>query len=362
MNSQYPNNYELQETEPLVAKSTHFLLSHFEGQCKLFPRKIMTPFTGGQKIVYSIQEVLGEFRKANFVDCRISAFPEFDKGEEIYQNTPTIIFIDLDLKDFPDRDGLDDELTNVLSKIKRDVNGHPTIVWSGGGYHILLPTKPPQDTCETELSLENITQFAEFKKIIKHDMTTEFMRYAGSYFSEMKDSNNNPSINSCLLRVPNSINSKYGNSVEIVQEWNGNRASIEKLIPSFWTHLNNVKYSRISLKPNSNHIISKNKIGWIEKLLKTPIEDYRKITVALILVPYLVVVRRYDENTTLNIISEWLNSCSKLRKIDAVMYQHIRYAIKSTNRVKIPPMSIETIKSSRPNLFEWLRNRNVVNR
>lgn len=117
------------------------------------------------------------------------------------------------------------------------------------------------------------------------------MRFAASNFSKLKDSNNNPSVNSCLLRIPSTINSKYGNRVEIVQNWYGNRVSIENLIPPFWTHLNNIKYSRISLNPRTIHVLSNNRFQWIENLLETPIEDSRKVAVALILVPYLIVVR-----------------------------------------------------------------------
>ncbi len=47
--------------------------------------------------------------------------------------------------------------------------------------------------------------------------------------------------------------------------------------------------------------------------------------------------------------------------VEAVTYQCIRYSIKSVNRAKIPPMSIGTIKTSRPEFFEFVKKRNVIN-
>ena len=37
------------------------------------------------------------------------------------------------------------------------------------------------------------------------------------------DVNHNPSLKSCMVRVPGSINSKNGQEVRIIQEWDGNR-------------------------------------------------------------------------------------------------------------------------------------------
>jgi Primase X len=42
---------------------------------------------------------------------------------------------------------------------------------------------------------------------------------------------------------------------------------------------------------------------WIEKLLQTPIDDYRKNAVSLILVPYLINIRKLSYDDALNAIS-----------------------------------------------------------
>jgi hypothetical protein len=46
-----------------------------------------------------------------------------------------------------------------------------------------------------------------------------------------------------------------------------------------------------------------NTIPWIEKLLQTTIDDYRKNAVNLILAPYLINVRKLSYDAALNIIN-----------------------------------------------------------
>jgi len=52
-----------------------------------------------------------------------------------------------------------------------------------------------------------------------------------------------------------------------------------------------------------------NVIPWIEKLLDTPIDDYRKNAISLILAPYLINVRKVSYDVALNIINSWLSKC-----------------------------------------------------
>jgi hypothetical protein len=50
-------------------------------------------------------------------------------------------------------------------------------------------------------------------------------------------------------------------------------------------------------------------IAWIEKLLQTPIDDYRKNAVSLILAPYLINIKKLSYDHALNIINSWLRKC-----------------------------------------------------
>ena len=65
------------------------------------------------------------------------------------------------------------------------------------------------------------------------------LRFSKKFFSNDKaDKNSNPSLKSCLLRIPSSINSKYDTKVTIIQKWNGYRRSIsEEVLEEFRTYL-----------------------------------------------------------------------------------------------------------------------------
>jgi hypothetical protein len=57
-----------------------------------------------------------------------------------------------------------------------------------------------------------------------------------------------------------------------------------------------------------------NTIPWIEKLLQTPIDDYRKNAVNLILAPYLINIKKLSYDHALKIINSWLSKCGELRQ------------------------------------------------
>src|SRR3954453_9983495 len=98
------HNIDIERIEK-VKEGIEFILSHFEGRQLLFPRKISTAFSNGRQFtIYNKDQILGEYIKANFIDCRINAYPVL--GESHYQ-APNFIFIDLDLsKDLPHQEAL----------------------------------------------------------------------------------------------------------------------------------------------------------------------------------------------------------------------------------------------------------------
>jgi hypothetical protein len=56
-----------------IAENTKFILNHF--QKPLFPRTISTFRTNGKQIrIYSFEEIICEFKKARYVDCKINSF------------------------------------------------------------------------------------------------------------------------------------------------------------------------------------------------------------------------------------------------------------------------------------------------
>src|ERR671922_327834 len=160
-----------------------FLLAHFEPPA--FPRRISTILSKNkQYAVYSLDEMLYEFERADFIDCKINAYnyigeevtPRPDghgngngngngnrhhksidsvshldsnnnnNNESYYENVikriqtkahtdplPTVLFIDLDNRRV---------LWSTRQRIKStfvDNELEPTVIDSGNGYHIVLP-------------------------------------------------------------------------------------------------------------------------------------------------------------------------------------------------------------------------------
>jgi hypothetical protein len=85
-----------------------------------------------------------------------------------------------------------------------------------------------------------------------------------------------------------------------------------------------------------------NTITWIEKLLETPIDDYRKNAVNLILAPYLINIKKLSYDVALNIINSWLSRCGELRKLDQDFNYMVRYALKYSAKNGHRPLKLET--------------------
>src|SRR5687768_12187766 len=81
--------------EEKVKQGINFLLSHFEGRQRLFPRKMSIFATNGKQFtVYNKEQILEACITSNFQDCRLNAYPVLEDG---VLQAPNMIFIDLDL-------------------------------------------------------------------------------------------------------------------------------------------------------------------------------------------------------------------------------------------------------------------------
>lgn len=343
-----------------LKKNTQFILSHFSGQEFVFPRSIMTAKTNGQVFVDSEEEMLEYFVKADFVDCRINGYP-FHHHNESRNLYPSFIFIDLDLSlcstcKYPIRK-LDYILKQTLNKIKDEINGIPTVLWTGGGYHIYQPIKMVTKNDE-RLPLEDFKEFEDFKYITRSDLTTDFIRFAGKYLTNQKgDPKHNPSIYSCLIRIPGTINSKYGNKVDIIQKWNGTEVIASPILLPFLDHLIQIKIESEESKKRNSITNSKSNdndnITWIERLLKTPIADHRYFCLWHILIPYLLNIKKLPEDQVILIITRWLDECNKLNKIRWKYPQRIKEQLRYDKGY--PPISIENLKKENFELYTLLQ-------
>ena len=167
------------------------------------------------------------FKQADFTDCKINAFPyntEYTGVDLDVKNktAATFIMIDLDLRDFDSKEKLDSHLKKSLNKMSLKFNGeaNPTVLWTGNGYHIYQPIEG--------MVFEKYKIFYDFLPYVDKDLTTEFLRFAERFFSNGRsDPNHQPSIKSCLVRVPGTINSKNGDEVKIIQKWDGKKPAIQ---------------------------------------------------------------------------------------------------------------------------------------
>lgn len=383
-----------------LEKDIDFILSHFDN-ATLFPRTMMTKKRNYQFDVYSKEEIVKGCIDSNYIDCRINAYPSYTRWKkyEMVRYPPNFIFIDIDLSNFSryknPRNILDRILSNTLEKISslflpersyhsqhsqllypnsnNNQDGHeesevsstvkPTVLWSGNGYHIYLPINA--------LMLDQYTIFSRDKfpnlfsrhlgKYSNHSVSETFLIFAKDYFTNGKaDPQHRPSFNSCLIRIPNTVNSKYLEDrqgekyfrIKIIQRWNGHRLPIQLLTKHFvrWLYQEEINQSR-SVRRNTNQNRSKStiinfQIKWIEDLLHRGIYDGRKETLRLILGPYLIKRKSYD--AAFSMLREWLDKCNELRTLDKDFYpdQKIRSSLNNTKGF----LKIENLQ----NKYSWL--------
>jgi len=358
------------ELENSVAAGLDFILSHFKEPI-IWPRTISSKATEGRQVpVYSKQEALSWYKAANFFDCRISAYPHHSCSTDPNINrrnrhTIDLIMIDLDQSPFKSRQALDRTLSKLLRNIKESFGNEfePSIIYSGNGYHIYI-------LMEARYVLEDRPEFSKFEEPSK-----QFLRFAEWYLSDGKaDSNHyrNVSFGNCMLRIPGSYNfkcvSKNNNvadsstQVRIIKQCYGKtRAPIYLLFGSFLAYLVDRSLEEEAGKRGRQKQFSNNNnrslrtIPWIEKLLKIPLEDYRKNAVGLIFAPYLITIRKLSYEESFTIIKGWLDKCDTgKRRLDFNPNYHIRYNLRYAKSKGSRPLRLETLKEKNRELYDIL--------
>ena len=362
----------------IIKENIDFILSHFSIQREIFPRTITAGKRKYQKKIdyesdgqISRKNIFDYFKQSNFVDCKISAYPyntgygqlDFDIKN---QTAADFIMIDLDLEHFDNKDILDMQLNKTVKKLSLAFKGeaHPTILWTGNGYHVYQPTEG--------IIFEKEQIFYDFLPYLDgRDLTTEFIRFAERFISNGKaDPKHLPSINSCLIRIPGTLNSKNAEQVRIIQQWDGKTPNIRWIASDFFDYLVDKRIKKIkerkkreksrskyNLSSHYHNDLSIRRIEWIEKLLQIPLEDYRKDCIWRILCPYLTNVKKLPEEEIIVILEKWLEKCDHTRKTDfnhrLVIKKNLRY-VKSY----LPP-SRDRIKEDLPKLYSILKAKNI---
>jgi Primase X len=388
-----------------IEADVNLLLSHFEDSY-LFPRKMMTKHKNYQFTVYDKQDLIQKCIDSDFTDCRVNGYPILYK-QELVSYPPNFIFIDLDLSNFVKyknpKKMLDKTLRNVLNKIsasfsiersqhtQRSPTGNehdiqqsnlefsaevkPTVLWSGNGYHIYLPIQGLMlDDYEPFSKEKYPSLFSEYNgKYIGYSVSELFLLFVEEYLTSGKaDPQHRPRYKSCLIRIPNTLNSKCldkglgpeKSKVKIIQEWNGYRPPIQLLTKEFrrWLVQEEINQRFQNTRKqntftNGYKYFNKSQIGWIEKLLQIPLEDYRKFCLWRILCPYFVNVKKVSKEETSIVLEAWLWGCSNLRRTDfnhrLLIKNNLRYV-----RSFVPP-SNKMIKDKYPDLYAILNAKGI---
>jgi hypothetical protein len=95
-------------------------------------------------------------------------------------------------------------------------------------------------------------------------------------------------------------------------------------------------------------------IDWIESNILQGIgmNDFRKITIDLILAPYLVNVKKYDYIIAYDIITKWLDKCGKKRSLTFNVRCKVNHALNRAKDQCMYPMKLDTIKSKYHEMYQ----------
>jgi hypothetical protein len=237
-------------------------------------------------------------------DCRIA-------GYGVSQTNPDLLFIELDAESFASKRAFKLALTTTLKNIEREIGGHPTVLWSGRGFHVIQPIDCPKP-------LEEIKELAVIEP---HNTSNKFLQFIERHLSANKsDSGHHPAIRSCMLRIPGSKNSKCEKlgldpEVKLIQRWEGCRPDYRLLIGDFHAYLvgrQAAQFEKMYVSTDTHITNDGGGINWIDRLLQTAIPDWRKTAVALILSPYLLTIKRLSYELAYNMIMQWASKCAEL--------------------------------------------------
>jgi hypothetical protein len=338
-----------------------------------FPRRISTYLTGGrQERVNSFDDTMAMFKKSNLLDCKMSAYPyPIPEIDGINAQIPNFFLSDLDRRSkwFKTNKALEQCLQQALQNYYIKLHGaKPTVLWTGGGYHLL-------QTLDADIVLETQDIFKEF---ISFKPSRELMRYAEMLMTNGKADpahNSSVSFGNCMVRIPNSYNSKYEKNqsmVRIVQLSNNYKPNIRYLLEGLWEHLiqlrNNEVLERARFEMKHPYDVSPSqppeRWDWVERLLQKPLDDFRKYCITFVLIPYFLNIKRLSDSDTLDKIMTWLEKCRLVQRLDFNAKSRVKYDIKSVRKLQargrfVRP-SIKNMRVDNPTLYTLLRHMNIL--
>ena len=333
------SSFTLKANEDDVMDGINAILNIFETiDQPLFPRNIMTASYSGFFPVHDLKQMYKIFKRSNFQDCRISAYPPVTENSMF---APNLLLLDIDYDDTQVKtngiiyaDQLNKTKVNKILKrlqLKFGIQNF-SVMRTGNGRHILIPFL--FDTpFECVQEMRDILPYliSRSHRRINNIMSESFLPFAKKYLSnDQADKGNYPNFSSIFLRVPGSINMKMNYGVaEIVQlehEWSYEKNTIVSfgdLHPStdlfydFMHHMRLIagrqleKKYKYGFKPRAIAVHR-----WIEVLHNTAISDCRKRALWLILAPYAINVKKMSSENAFIWIKEWADKCDQAYRFE----------------------------------------------
>jgi hypothetical protein len=112
-----------------IEEGLEFILSHF--QEPYWPRTISTFTTGGRQVlIFNKQEALARFKQANYLDCRINAYPNYVGFIGINRQSPNFILIDIDKANFKTDKAFRTAVRKTIQNLQVVLEANPTILWT----------------------------------------------------------------------------------------------------------------------------------------------------------------------------------------------------------------------------------------
>ena len=236
----------------------------------------------------------------------------------------------------------------------------PTVIWSGSGYHIYLVLDA--FVLEREDAFNN-TKFGS-------NPSQKFLRYAEWFLSNGKcdpQHNKTVSLRNCMLGSLDLLTRRIIRIVRVIQRWNGYRPNIKLLLEDFYVYLSSQRLAE--LEENRSRNLAKvelrrqlpkgsSNIHWIERLLQTPISDYRKVAIWRIFAPYLLNICGLSQDEAHSIIHDWLEECGKLRRLDFTPSYKIKGALNSSR--DFLPVSCHKLEVENAEFYSLLQDNGVL--
>ena len=229
-----------------------------------------------------------------------------------------------------DHNALEGTLYNITTKL----HARPTILNTGIGLAILLPIKMG--------SWVNASQYGKHGE----ELSKLFLQYAGRELSSWySDTANHPSLKSCMIRIPSSINTKNGKHVTVNGLWNRTRADVHSL--KFKKFVKKLSDNELQLQQKRGTFVG-NTISYIEKLLTSSISDGRKRVCNLILIPYMINVKQLSIKEAVEIIYKYFQGYVDRKSI---MYESNRVLKKG-----VFPYSLSKMRLMDSQLYDIVTN------